>query len=303
MLVTVAIPTRNRPEHLGPLLDSLAAQNPVDFPWEVLVLDNSDPGAQETAMVCAEAASGFPVPLRRVATAEPGLHVGRNLAPRVAAGDILGYLDDDMLVDPGWLGGVRLLREGKAQAVMGRTLPLWEPGVDPDNLPEWASVVWDGKCSGYWSLMDFGDEPVPAAPDRITGGNCFLPRAMILELGGFNPDSLPSGLAAWRGDGETGFFRAFAARGYVAIYDPAALALHRIPPHKVTLEFVLDRAFKMGVSDSFSRIRAAGGIEKPWYTLINDAYLKGQLFHREQVRTCSELLEWVLRDTYLAEKP
>lgn len=303
MLLSVVIPTRHRPDFLVPLMDSLAHQDPVDFAWEVLVLDNSDPGRRDTEEACDQMAPGFPVPLRRIPVPEPGLHAGRNLGAQQARGEILGYLDDDMVLSPGWLAGVRLLREGRTQAVMGRIRPLWEPGTDPDHLPEWAAVVWDGKCSGYWGLVDLGDEPCPAEPDWVTGGNSFISRQLVLELGGFNPDGLPADRLAWRGDGETGFYRTFAARGHTAMYDPAAEALHRMTPTKVSLDYMLDRAFRQGVSESFSRVRAARGIERPWYTLLNDAYLRGQLFHREQVRANPDILAWVLRDNYLDGVP
>ena len=302
MLVSVIIPTRHRPTYVAELLESLKAQNPVDFSWEVLILDNGDAGREDTARVCAESARGFPVPLRCIRAPEPGLHVGRNLGALKARGDILAYLDDDMLLAPGWLSGVSLVRRGAAQAVVGRIKPFWDRGVDPDRLPEWADEVWDGKCSGYWGLIDLGDEPKEVAPDWIAGGNSFVLRRLVLDLGGFHPDGLPSERTVFRGDGETGFYRALSEAGHRTMYDPAGEALHRVTAEKITLEYILDRAFRQGVSESYSRIRAAGGVDRPWYALINDAYLKGQIFHREAVRRDPNLLAWVLRNHYLPSR-
>lgn len=305
MLLSVIIPTRHRANLLTDLLTSLRQQNPVDFQWEILVVDNGDPQTQdhETANLCNRLQPRFPAPLRHIVEPEAGLHRGRNRGALEAQGEILAYLDDDMVLSPDWLTGVRQIREGLAQAVVGRILPLWPEGVNPDSLPEWAGVIYDGKCSGCWGLLDLGAEVRPVASEQVAGGNCFILRDIVIDFKGFHPDGMPDDKVRFRGDGETGFYRRFTEKGYRALYDPAAEARHVVSPIKLTLDYVLKRAFLQGVSDSYSRIRLAGGIERPWHALINDSYIKGQLLHREWVRQDPDLLQWVLRDHYMDKIP
>lgn len=291
MLLTVIIPTRNRANHLLTLLDSLSAQHPVDFKWEVLVVDNGS--EDHTITVCERKAVDFPVNLRCVSEEEPGLHRGRNRGAKEAQGKILGYLDDDMQLAPTWLQGVRLIRDGKADAVVGRIKPYFGAPV-----PDWADVIYDGKNCGFWGLIDLGDEPVDITGDRMAGGNSFIGREMVLELGGFNPDGMPPELLKYRGDGETGFYQKFERLGKKAMYDPVAEAIHIIPAERMTMEYICKRSFLQGISDSYTRIRKDKGIINPTYTEINDALIQGMLFHRNAVQEDPELLRWVLKKDY-----
>ena len=292
MLLTVVIPTRNRADRLERLLKSLKRQQRVDFQWEVLVMDNGS--SDHTVDVIQAFMPGFPVPLRRIYDDIPGLHRGRNGGAMNANGTIVGFLDDDMEVDGHWIQGARLIRDGTVRAVAGKILPVFEADV-----PDWAKVIYDGKTCGYWGLLDLGDAPCPVNADQIPGGNCFVDRQTVMEIKGFHPDGMPDSHARFRGDGETGFYRIFEKMGYAARYDPIALAYHAVPAARMTLAYIQERAFRQGISDSYSEIRSEGGLRDPLYHLINDAYLKGKLFHREEVRKDPDLLQWILRDNYL----
>ena len=63
---------------------------------------------------------------------EKGLSGGKNTGAATASGDIVAFLDDDAIAEPGWL---EALEEGFADpAVMGvggLTRPLWAPGAAP----------------------------------------------------------------------------------------------------------------------------------------------------------------------------
>ena len=114
--VTVVVCTRDRPELLARCLDGLAAQAPP--PEDVLVVDNA-PSDDRTAKLCAERG------VRYVEEPCPGLDFARNRAVREATGEVLAFVDDDVVPDGGWLEGVRSVWRDHpdAGAMTGQVLP------------------------------------------------------------------------------------------------------------------------------------------------------------------------------------
>jgi glycosyltransferase involved in cell wall biosynthesis len=69
--------------------------------WEILVVNNNC--NDNTDEVIASFANRLPV--QRVFEATPGHSHARNRAVTEAAGDLIVWTDDDVLVDPNWLTG------------------------------------------------------------------------------------------------------------------------------------------------------------------------------------------------------
>jgi len=250
MVLSVIIPTRNRAQRLADLLDSLAGQEPVPFEWEVIVVDNASTG--DTAAVARQKSQALPISIRYVLEPRPGLHQGRHRGAREARGEYLGYLDDDTIVAPTWVQGVDLLAQGKADAIAGRILPKWE--IEP---PDWLLAQIKDGAYGFLTLLDLGAVPHPVDQLWAWGANFFIRRKLVFELGGFHPDSMPAELLRYRGDGETALMRKFKAAGLSAWYDPRATVYHVIGAERLTVEYLCKRAYRQGVSGSFTQIRAA----------------------------------------------
>lgn len=265
VLLSVVIPTRNRAQYLANLLDSLAGQDPVSFEWEVIVVDNAS--TDDTAGVTGQKSQTLPIPIRYVLETRLGLHHGRHRGAREARGDYVGYLDDDMILAPTWVQGVQLVAQGKADAVVGRILPKWE-AASPDWL---LAMIQDGVYSDL-GLLDLGSIVKPVDPFLVFGGNCFLPRRLVFDLGGFHPDSMPAELLRYRGDGETALMRKFKGSGLRAYYDPRATAFHVIDASRLTVEYMCQRAYNQGISDSFTQTRAAQGpVEAPFFSSSSES--------------------------------
>lgn len=336
MLLSVIIPTRNRAAHLADLLDSLAAQEPVTFDWEVIVVDNAS--TDDTPEVARQKAAALPITIRYAHEPNLGLHHGRHRGAKEAAGTFLGYLDDDMILAPTWIQGVTMAAQGRADAVVGRVLPQWE--VQP---PGWVKALASEGIDNYLGLLDLGTTARPVEPVMVLGGNAFLPRQALFELGGFHPDGVPTNLLRYRGDGETGLMVKFKQKGMRSWYDPRATAYHIISADRLTIEYICQRAYRQGISDSFTQIRAAHGlgevpfsghglgtfVEKlrtirpaqaaqtvtrkvgkalglasflPYHEIqeqIVQAYREGWQFHQDEVRRDPDLLTYVLKPTYL----
>ena len=76
------------------LASLLAQQEP---PAEILVVDNAPDDPRVRALVSVE----FPT-VRYLREPTPGLDFCRNCALREATSDVVAFLDDDAVADPGW---------------------------------------------------------------------------------------------------------------------------------------------------------------------------------------------------------
>jgi Glycosyltransferases involved in cell wall biogenesis len=333
MLLSVIVPSRNRSRLLGPLLDSLIGQENVDFEWEVIVVDNAS--NDDTAEVVQNKIMKSPINIRYVYEAGPGLHFGRHRGAREATGEILGYLDDDMIVMPSWIKGVKLIVEKKADAVAGRILARWVDAFPPS----WMMRMMDGGVLAHLGLMDLGDDQKEINPFLVFGGNFFIAKDLLFTLGGFNPDSVPESRLRYRGDGETALMTNFLNRGYKAVYDPISTVYHIIGANRISLEYLCKRDYRQGISQSFTDLRYRNGLAfwnrckfdiKIYYNLyyrafsnsvclalltalgkdehssqeyvmrrLRDAYYNGYRFHRNEVKGDPELYKYVLQDNFL----
>src|SRR2546423_8783649 len=97
-LVTVIVCTRDRPDSLGPTLDSLARQSLRSF--EVIVVDQSRSGATREIVEERGRSDGRFHYLRLT---EPGLSRAYNAGIRAAIADTLAFTDDDCTAPEDWL--------------------------------------------------------------------------------------------------------------------------------------------------------------------------------------------------------
>ena len=98
-LITVVLPTYNRPDCLRRAIDSVIAQR---YPrWELIVVD--DGGSVDSESVAEEASDSR---VRWTRISHGGAGAARNAALEIASGEIIAYVDDDNLMDPDWLFSV-----------------------------------------------------------------------------------------------------------------------------------------------------------------------------------------------------
>jgi glycosyltransferase involved in cell wall biosynthesis len=126
-LVTMIVAVHNGERYLRTALESLYAQ---DYePFEVVFVDD---GSTDGSATIAREFEG----LRYVHQENQGLAAARNTGLSLAAGEFLGYLDDDDLIPPHKIRrqAEYLAANPEVGCVLGRQDITFEPGVDP---PEW----------------------------------------------------------------------------------------------------------------------------------------------------------------------
>ena len=316
---SVVVPTYRRPEYVSDAVRSIRAQEFPSEGYEILLVDN-DPD-RGGAPVVEESGQSGACAIRCVHELRNGLHNARHRGAREARGEILVYVDDDVIVHPGWLAAMlEPFADPAVACVGGKVVPKWEAQA-PDwvsQLPEW-----------YLSLVDFGDKTRELTTEFVSGCNMAVRRDVVYELGGFHPDSFGDPRLIWlRGDGEAGLLRKIRAAGYKVIYEPRAWLYHRVPASRLTPEYFCTRAFRQGISDSFTVIREYAHMRKRHRMLRHAArcfatavrywlsargqhsdmalktsahywYGKGQ--HQLRVALSRELREHVFEETYLKE--
>lgn len=128
--ISVIIPTYNRKDSLLRTLESLARQTYPADRFEVIVVD--DGGSDGTGEVTQRT---FPFALRYVRQENQGDAIARNRGASEAQGDVLQFLDDDIVVEPGFLEAiVQQHSHGHRLMVVGRLLLM--PSAIPTTFEQ-----------------------------------------------------------------------------------------------------------------------------------------------------------------------
>ena len=171
---TVYIPTLRAGERLARTLEALEQQ---ETRPEVVIADNSENGAGG-----ALTRERFPW----VRAAEFGENLGfgaaLNRAVREEPGDPVILLNDDVTVEPGFIGGL-VERAREAEMVAAVLVSERDP-----NLIDSAGVVADNTLLGFDYLNGELVAKLAAAPDPLgpTGGAALYSRAAFEAVGGFD---------------------------------------------------------------------------------------------------------------------
>ena len=167
LLVSVVVPTRDRPDRLRRLLAALREQTLGKDRFEVIVV--ADGAGEPTLSVLAdEQARGelaVAIVARMVAGGPGAAH---NSGWRLARAPLIAFTDDDCIPTPGWLAAALALGRPGA-LIQGKTEP------DPSEL-------------GDAGLLSRTVSVERAGPQYETC-NIFYPRAALESLGGFDERS------------------------------------------------------------------------------------------------------------------
>ena len=225
--ISVILPTRNRAAQVCETLRHVAAQETGgEFTYDVLLIDN---GSTDDTRVRVEALQGaFPVHLRYLYQGRVGKPYALNTAIREATGAILVMLDDDIIVSPEWLRALwTCFGQEQADAVCGRVFPDWE-GPRPAWFDE--EVLRHINETGL-GCIDHGAARRRTADGqdcRWVGGNLAIRREEALRVGPFH-----SALA--RGQ-DSDYYARCVSSGLRIVYEPDALAHHRIGPERLSVQ-------------------------------------------------------------------
>lgn len=178
-LISVIIPTYNRAEILRLALDSLAAQTLPSDEFEVLVVDNNS--RDHTRAVAEEYCQRLPH-FRYLSETAQGAAYARNRGLQNSRGTYVGLMDDDAKAGPSWLQEAKRVVHTLHPLVFGG--PFFPFYIS--KAPAWFKPSYGGYV--------LAEDPRPMTPNEyVYGGNMFVHRATLQEVGGFPVNRGPVG--------------------------------------------------------------------------------------------------------------
>ena len=223
--LTIVISTKDRPQYLARCLEALRkmlthSHSNNSF-IEILVIDNASSDNRTLDVV-----SSFPE-VRYLCEPIPGVNSARNRALNEARGQLLAYLDDDVVVDSGWLSGLMNAwsENPTAAAYTGQVLP-YELVSDAQVIFEQRGGFRQGFKKICYSQTLLGNSWHPLKTWTFgVSANMAIQKDILQKLGGFDevlgPGTLPGG-----GDDLDIFYRVIRA-GHSLQYAPDYLVFHR----------------------------------------------------------------------------
>ncbi len=278
--LSIIIPTKNRVQILAELLDSIRRLEEIDkLRPEVIVADN---GSQDHTVAYVNAlARDFPNSIKALRVRRPGKSAAINEAAKIARGSVFAFLDDDVVVDRGWLVTVqRFFQTGDCPVGQG-LIRLQSPAV---NDPEILRLV-----ERYRTIPKLEHDPITKTLSTLNGANFFVRRDVFERVGGLD-ERLGPGAAGTSEDVD--FARRLTRAGITIGYAPRAVVYHRIDRNRLTDEYFKKSHWRQGRSRLLIRNRSAASIffdlmrvraQYVCYTLAGkerDRYRsKGRIYH------------------------
>jgi glycosyltransferase involved in cell wall biosynthesis len=172
LLVSVVVPTKNRPAALVACLDALAEQSLPSSVWEVVVVDDgSDP-----ALCLAIDRWQHRLRIRVIRQESSGPAAARHRGAAEAAGRVLAFTDDDCVPSPHWLETlVDALSQAPGALVGGTTVN----GLTHDDYAEASQLIlelaYEHFNRGDGQAMFFASNNIACTADTYHASGGFDP--------------------------------------------------------------------------------------------------------------------------------
>lgn len=234
MDISLCICTFRRPELLADLLRAIPAQIPLGLRAELIVVDN-DPARSATPALAAARPEIAPLTLTVLHEATPNIALARNAAVAAAQGRWIAIIDDDELPDPNWLEHLMTAAKAyAADAVFGPVKPRY-----PAYTATWITQ------SGFFEPANRPSGTVISSRQAYSG-NVLIRRQILNTLaapqGPFDPEF------GVTGGSDTMLFWELQNQGAKLIWCAEAVVRESVPASRLTLRWILRRAYRGGQS-------------------------------------------------------
>ena len=237
--ISVVICTHNRCDQLRDTLSSLSQTSvPEDLTWELIVVDNNSTDRTKEVVGSFANSSVNPKYLFEV---KPGLSQARNRGIAEARGEIISFLDDDVIVDKNWLAQIRLAFEQyNCMCLGGRVFLFGDP-----KMPRW----WHKNFDVAVGRFDRGEQVIRYEKDDEgligIGANMSFRRVVFERYGSFDAEMGRVGNQQRTGE-ETDLVLRLRRNNELAIYYPKALVYHCVPENRFSKKYLRVNAYHFG---------------------------------------------------------
>lgn len=253
----VLICTHDRRQLLERTLDTLSrCRLPENCRVGVLVVANAC--SDDTPAWLSEVVknSKYPLPMRWMEDPEPGKSHALNFAIPRSPGNLIAFVDDDHRVDENYLvalwEGTRRFPE--ADLFCGKILPDWT-----GKEPAWAHDAGEYRIYPLpVPSFELGEKAKLIEPGTATpgGGNLAIRKGLFEKVGPFLLELGPQGHNLG-GAEDIEWVRRALSFGAKLYYLPGMVQYHYVDPQRMTLGYVLRKAFERSASTA----RLADGME------------------------------------------
>jgi len=211
--LSIIIPTCNRKDILRKALEGYCSQSAQEEILEILVVDDGSTDGTESAV--AQSAGGSPFPIRCLRQDNRGLASARNHGIREARGEIVLFVDDDIIPSANLVSEHLAWQRKYPEASVGVLGHVaWSPQVHPTPFMKWLGFA--GPLFDYHDL---------SRGMQVDVGFCYfnntsLKLQFMRENGTFDEDFRTYGYE----DFELGY--RLTKRGLRLLYNPDAVGYH-----------------------------------------------------------------------------
>ncbi|NCO32272.1 MAG: glycosyltransferase family 2 protein [Armatimonadetes bacterium] len=283
---SVIIPTFNRGALLREVVYALTHQESPGCDYEIVPVDNAS--TDNTRAVVEEMSTASPIPIRYQYEPKPGSHYARNTGFKSANGEILGLIDDDVVVDSSWVRQMtQPYEDPKVSCVGGRIILRWINGEPQEFLASYREILGEINYGPQFKELTF--------PVSVNAGNLSIRREMLMGVGGYNPCSAPGDLRLV-GDGEVGLCNKVYASGGRIFWNPAAIGWHVQDASRIGFRYLRNRMRINGQSDAAAAYRLRRADKLQVLTHFAKAGVKLGLYSIDSpLQPTEQLVDYMLR--------
>ncbi|UOA10202.1 glycosyltransferase [Methylobacter sp. S3L5C] len=234
-MISVIVCTYNRAPVLQRMLESFFKQEYLDYiDYEILIVDNNS--QDETKSIVEEYLQKREC--RYVFESKQGLSLARNRGVFDTTGEIVAFLDDDVIVDKYWLKSLNeCYQETNADVVGGRAYLIME-----NDPPEWLGPYFKILLSE----VDFGDNrQLLDTGIGLWGLNLSFRRSALSDAGGFDAKLGRVGTQLICAE-ESVVIERLAIQKKLIFYEPKAIVGHIIGAERLEWDYFLKLAVGQG---------------------------------------------------------
>ncbi len=243
--ISIIISTYNRSSSLLDTLRSLSEMVvPEEIGWEVLIIDNNS--NDETKSVIQNfIRKNRHLNFKYVMEPRQGKSFALNLGVETAEGEIIAFIDDDVLVDKNWIVNLfQCFKLYDCDGVGGRILPIFS-----DRTPEWVKQNRD-LLGGPLVIYNYGESIQIYDKNRhfpFIGANMAFKKSCFIKYGLFRTDLGPGRKISSE---DTEFFSRVSNENSKLYYCGNALVYHKFENERVSWQYLAKWYMKAGRFDA-----------------------------------------------------
>jgi len=258
--ISVVIITRNRPQILKRCLDHLLKQEVSNY--EIIVVDSSD--NEETKKFLF---NNYPNVLYVfLPNGKNKMPTSRNLGFKHAKSEVIAFIDDDCIVQKGWLNACARSYISDVIGGVGGMIIDSEAENESYKNNEIGKVAFNGE-----RIRGFHKNPGRIIEvDHLGGGNMSFRKSIINRLNGFDIHYIGSNVLE-----ETDFCARVIKAGYKLLFNPSMSVIHDAPHEKIIIRknLNLKRQFYITRNSTYFMLVNFGFFRALVYMFTNNTYI------------------------------